>query len=147
MTLSNSKEATMSLFRTAKDKKYDVLFAENNFITCLQVEVEAVMNAKGISQTDLAKRMGLSAARVSQILSDNGTNLEARTIARIGHALGVRTIVEFVDKPMRRSERDSVTSLPSGSSFKDWVKAEAKSNVHVWDCMMPSNDDYIAEAA
>src|SRR5690348_9574734 len=87
----------MSLFQTAKDKNYERLVAENSFINDVQVAVEAALNAKDMSQAELAKRLGISPARVSQILGGNGANLEARTIARVAHALGMQAMIEFVD--------------------------------------------------
>jgi len=87
----------MSLFRKPDDKDYDVLLAENRFITDLQVVLEKAMAARQLSQAELAKRMNISAARMSQILADDGANLEARTIARIAHALQLVAIIDLVD--------------------------------------------------
>jgi transcriptional regulator with XRE-family HTH domain len=137
----------MAIFRAPTDKNYDVLLAENGFITDIQLAIETVMSVKGISQAELAKRMGISDARVSQILSDNGANLEARTIARIGHALGMRTVVGFLNKFSQRDVRDFGSSLRVSANFKDWVKAKSQPPGHVWECLMPSNDDCIADAA
>jgi len=42
----------------------------------------------GVSQKDLAERLGVSTARVSQYLSAHGRNLTLKTLGRIAHALG-----------------------------------------------------------
>ncbi len=91
----------MSLFRTSTDKNYEVLIAENSFVTDIQLAVEAAMHTQGVSQAELAKRIGITEARVSQILAGNGANLQARTIARIAYALGVTAVIQFMEKSAR----------------------------------------------
>jgi transcriptional regulator with XRE-family HTH domain len=51
--------------------------------------ISAILKSKGITQKELAARLGVSAARVSQIVSGD-ENLTLRSLASIGWALGVR---------------------------------------------------------
>jgi transcriptional regulator with XRE-family HTH domain len=85
------------MFR-ANDKEYDTLVAENRFVTDIQMEIERAMEDQNISQAELARALEISEARVSQVLAGNGKNLQARTIARIAHILGLRACVEFKDQ-------------------------------------------------
>lgn len=50
---------------------------------------------EGISQRELAQRMGVSEARVSQMLAED-CNPTVRTLVRMAHALGRRFRVQFV---------------------------------------------------
>lgn len=51
--------------------------------------VEAMMVSLGLSQADLAARLGVSKGRVSQIMSGR-ENLTLRSLAALGWSLGVR---------------------------------------------------------
>ncbi len=77
------------------DPKLGALIAENLLINRLQVEIEKALDRTGVTQAELAKLLGVSSARVSQILAGDGSNLRARTVARIAHALGVEAVVHF----------------------------------------------------
>lgn len=129
----------MSLFRTKAQDEYDGIRAEVSFITDLQLEIEAAMDQNGLTQGALAKKLGVSEARVSQILAENGANLEARTIAKIAHRLGMKARVRFEETAVaesRRSDRaiclaqwarENTSSKWQGS----WARAIA-SNENEW---------------
>lgn len=51
--------------------------------------VSGLVDAAGVSQRELARRLGVSEARISQILSGS-ENLTLRSVAALGWALGVR---------------------------------------------------------
>ncbi|PZR32591.1 helix-turn-helix transcriptional regulator [Caulobacter segnis] len=87
----------MSLFGAKNDPEYERLLAENAFINDLQLEIENALRERDFTQVDLARLMGVSEARVSQILGGNGRNLQARTIARIAHAVGMAIDLKFCD--------------------------------------------------
>jgi predicted transcriptional regulator len=65
-----------------------VIFAEEDFVAELQSIIHCMMADKGVSRSDLAKLLGVSKPRVTQYFAGDGSNLTARTIARIFHALG-----------------------------------------------------------
>ncbi len=60
-----------------------------NLTTAVTSIIDDYMKSHGISQADLAQRMGLSASRVSQILSGN-ENLTLRSLATVAAALRAR---------------------------------------------------------
>lgn len=57
-------------------------------VLSIQVALQNAMTRGGVSQKELADRLGVSPARVSQILSESGANLTVKTIGKIAHALG-----------------------------------------------------------
>jgi transcriptional regulator with XRE-family HTH domain len=62
--------------------------------------VAALLASQGISQRELAERLGRSEPRVSRILN-GGENTTLKTIADLGYALGIRftlTPVPFADR-------------------------------------------------
>jgi transcriptional regulator with XRE-family HTH domain len=62
-------------------------FAAESLAVSIQLAIQRVMMRNGVSQKQLAERLGVSAARVSQILSAHGRNLTLGTLGRIAHAL------------------------------------------------------------
>lgn len=71
-------------------------FAIEALVFSVQVSLQKAMNKHGVTNKDLAERLGMTPARVSQIFSTSGPNLTLKTIARIQHALGED--FEFVEK-------------------------------------------------
>lgn len=64
----------------------DRLFQER-FLLLVQTNIQGLLNRKKLRYRDLSKRLGVSEARVSQMLSDEASNLTIRTLARIYHCL------------------------------------------------------------
>ncbi len=71
-------------------------FAIEDLVFSVQIALQKVMHKQGVGHKELAERLGMSPARVSQIFADNGPNLTLKTIARIQHALGKEFV--FVEK-------------------------------------------------
>ena len=67
---------------------YAAKAAEAAFILLAQTEMQKIMNRKGLRYRDLARRMGVTEARVSQMFGDTATNLTIKTVARVFHQLG-----------------------------------------------------------
>lgn len=63
-------------------------FAIESLVFSVQVALQKAMSKHGVTNKELAQRLGMSPARVSQVFSSNGPNLTLKTIARIQHALG-----------------------------------------------------------
>lgn len=63
--------------------------AEENFLIDCQFLVQDLINAGGISRTELARRAGISKSRLSQILSAEA-NPSVKTFARLFHVLGAK---------------------------------------------------------
>lgn len=85
----------MSMFGDEHDLAYASMVIENMFINRIQSCIERALEKRHLKQSDLAKILNISEARVSQILGGNGKNLQARTVARIAHALDFDPCVEF----------------------------------------------------
>lgn len=67
---------------------YAAKAAEAAFILLTQTEMQKIMNRKGLRYRDLARRMGVTEARVSQMFGETATNLTIKTVARVFHQLG-----------------------------------------------------------
>jgi transcriptional regulator with XRE-family HTH domain len=79
--------------------------------------VTALLRSLGISQRELADRLGVSEARVSQIVS-GAENLTLRAVAALGWALGVRFELDPV--AMSRAERRG-TPAEEDAAAPDWL--------------------------
>lgn len=64
------------------------VFAEEALVVDVQSLLHHIMEKAGLSRADLARRMGVSRARVTQMFSDDCPNLTLRLVARAFHALG-----------------------------------------------------------
>ena len=126
------------MFQEPNEKDFDALVAENRFITDLQVVIERALDRAGLSQAEFARALGVSDARVSQILSDNGQNLEARTIARVAYVLGLRALIGFVDHADERVEC-TTEPKPRRTEFDEWIKSLQGVPTRGWE--MACNDD------
>lgn len=73
------------------------------------VEIVAeVMEDHGISQSELARRLGRTPARVNHLLNGR-ENITLRTLADLGHALGLRfelAPIPFVDRSGTPASKD-----------------------------------------
>lgn len=74
-----------------------VIEAEENFLIDCQFLVQDLINRNGISRTELAKRAGISKARLSQIMSAEA-NPSVKTFARLFHALGAAVAPQVTDQ-------------------------------------------------
>lgn len=72
---------------------------QDELIASVTEAVSQVLEAEGITQTELGRRMGRTRGFVSQLLT-GGRNLTLRTIADLADALGRRVRLELV--PRRR---------------------------------------------
>ena len=80
----------------------------------------ALVDALGISQKELANRLGLSAARVSRLLNGRD-NTTLRTLADVGHAVGVR----FAVVPIPFDDRSSTPAANDGK-MPAWVDRQRR---------------------
>lgn len=87
--------------------------AEEDFVVEIQVFLHQLMEKKGISRADLARAMGVSRARVTQIFSDECTNFTIRLLARAVNALGETPAINYkqVEKVKRSSDQWSASML------------------------------------
>lgn len=75
-------------FLAPMDEAERVELAAEALAVSVQLALQKAMVRGGVSQKDLAARLGVSTARVSQYLSAHGRNLTLQTLGRIAHALG-----------------------------------------------------------
>jgi len=125
----------------------DFVEAEEDLLIDFQFLVQDVLNAKGVSKTELAKRTGISKARLSQILSAEA-NPSVKTFARLFHALGVKV------EPKIASHRSDPASVPHQRSEGRWeighVSKEARlpnrelARERANDWSGASNDNYMS---
>lgn len=67
--------------------KYSAIYAEEAVIVDAQCALWSCLLKKKLKQKDLAERLGISEARISQMFADDA-NLSLRSLARAIHALG-----------------------------------------------------------
>lgn len=102
---------------------------EESFVVDVQSFLQELMNVRGMNRSKLAEAMGVSRARITQIFSDECTNLTIRLLARAVHALGdepevtSRIFRELREKrnEARRAEliQASENVVPLGSAWID----------------------------
>lgn len=69
------------------------LFKEEHFVAEVQAKLAELMDSKGFSRAELARKLGVSRARVTQIFSDDAKNLTLRLLVRSYLALDEVPIV------------------------------------------------------
>lgn len=136
-----NREKTIS---ATVEKDYDLLLAEESLILDAQMTVQRILNEKGITQAELARRLGVGESYISQMLSDSARNLTLRTVARVMTALGETphlTIRRWMEQAAERARPyqckadfgpwgeimilDTATEQPRlGWSARDWAANE-----------------------
>jgi transcriptional regulator with XRE-family HTH domain len=104
-----------------------VEFAEERLVASAQSLLEDILYDKGLSKTDLAGKMGVSKARVSQIFSDN-QNFTLRLLASAFHALGEEL---FLGRESQRIEYKSA-DFPSSSGVSLEARTRELSHGFEW---------------
>jgi transcriptional regulator with XRE-family HTH domain len=77
------------------ERSEQLIFAEEALVVNAQGLLQQLMNEKGMSRADLARSMGVSRARVSQLFSDECRNFTIRFWARALFALGEEAVVTY----------------------------------------------------
>jgi len=87
---------------------HDMYMAEEEFLVSVQSILQKLLNDRDLRYRDLARRLGVTEARVSQMFGDTATNLTIRTIAKIFHLLGETPVLVSKDELRRQlTEVDS----------------------------------------
>jgi transcriptional regulator with XRE-family HTH domain len=156
MSISSANEtgATMNMNFGPKDEREAALFAQENLRVDVQHRLQTVMNHLGVSQSELASRLGTSEAWVSQLFGSR-MNMTVRTMARVFHALGDECVVTSkVLEKLWAGRRDIGTSC-------EWTqahRASEESDVHLpsgwakgaptpYRCASPFDSPGLASAA
>ncbi len=85
----------------------------------LAMKIRSLMEADGISQSELARRMGVSPAQVTKILSGQ-ENLGLKTIAKIGSALGQPLFSVDIEETSEAVNSEGVRYIP----FPIFIKSQ-----------------------
>lgn len=105
-------------------KMQNRIFAEEAAVVEVQSLIHELMESKGWSRADLARAMKVSRGRITQLFSDECTNLTMRLIARAIFALKEELVVSVKSKlsqeATRVSQKDDRCLVPSGS----WLTIE-----------------------
>lgn len=104
----------------------DRIFAEEAAVVKAQLALHELMEDRGWSRADLARAMNVSRARVTQIFSDECTNLTVRLLARALFALGE----EFTFSVGSKKQPDHVDA----GDFLPSIQDEARAWVQIEDC-------------
>ncbi|MGA9762400.1 MAG: helix-turn-helix transcriptional regulator [Gaiellaceae bacterium] len=91
----------MRMQEELQDPKLRRYFEEELLIAETTDTIEGLLTSLDLNQKELAHRLGVSEARVSQILS--GENVTLRSLAAVGWALGIRMELEPI--PMSADDR------------------------------------------
>jgi transcriptional regulator with XRE-family HTH domain len=96
---------------------------QERFLLLAQTEIQRLLNDKGLKYRDLALRLRVSEARVSQMFGDEAANLTIRTIARIFHTLE--------ESPVLMSERAFKARLAEARGVTEGAWRLAGVNEHM----------------
>lgn len=115
MSTKNTRAASKA------DRPYEELLAEESLILTAQMMIQRVLNERGMTQADLARKLGVGESHVSQMLGCSARNLTLRTIARVMHALDAKPTI-MVEADEQRSD-DASGRAPVQSAAQRVVAA------------------------
>ena len=83
----------MAAQKLLKEYQFDEDFIYEGLVLDITDQIISIMKQKGLTQTQLAKRMGVSPSYISRILS--GTNFSIRTLSKIFKALNYDATIKI----------------------------------------------------
>ena len=101
------------------------VFAEEAAVVDVQLLLQELMEQKGWTRADMARAMNVSRARVTQIFSDECTNLTIRVLARAFFALSEEFRVGTVARDFVGEDTDicaSTTDCMSAQIDRSWIE-------------------------
>lgn len=127
------------------------ILTTESFLVNVIADVEWLMDINGISKADLARKMGKTESRVSQIFNGGrGSNLTLRVLGSILHAVGekdVRITCASLEKARREAGVTHPcvnTASPSLAWFIDSAISKLEPESHVADQRQADSDFYPA---
>lgn len=126
--------STVNLFEPESPEDFEVLAIERLAFEA-QLRIQEAMREGGVSQKELAKRLGCTPARVSQYLRDGGINITLKTLARIMHALNDECHVTK-EKNSPKQKRPCIDSRPNKWTEMDVFEAASLKY------SLPQNDNF-----
>lgn len=104
----------------------------------VQFALQKAMRENCITQKELSSRLGVSPARISQIIARNAENLTLKTIAKIADALGEEfELFSRSDIDVMRSKAKNVEPKPPSN-----VYLLSRSHRHGWVDQSAANDRF-----
>ncbi|MEM6413541.1 MAG: helix-turn-helix transcriptional regulator [Pseudomonadota bacterium] len=85
--------------------EYEIAYAEEAAVTKSQALIEWAMERAGVTQKELAKRLGISESAVSQLLGLSAQNLSVRRLGKILHVLEDELSISSKERDRWASER------------------------------------------
>lgn len=105
----------------------DAAFLTDDLLVDVTDQIASAMTARGLRAVDLAARLGVSRAYVSQLLNGR-PNLTVRTLVDVAHALDQRVEISLRPRGAARTRNLSSFTRPvhmSGGTFDDDQSAAA----------------------
>ncbi|WP_157726808.1 helix-turn-helix domain-containing protein [Qipengyuania flava] len=96
-------------------------FKEELFVADAQARLQMLLEERGVTRAELARKLDVSRARITQIFSDDATNLTLRLLARGFIALGEEPIV------LPKSEYEKLVRAAKGQDVKPAARARGNS--------------------
>jgi len=130
----------------------NAIIAEDNLIADVQFALHNLLEFKGMSRRELARKLGVSEARVSNFFHHDPRNFTLKTIARIFHALGeeaqitspgLQRVIPVKRVKIRRSQG---RTPPFMAGKTDMMMARLHEEVRARDVFeLEANDNAIGE--
>lgn len=122
----------------------DQIIAEENLVIDAQFLIQSILTEKGVSRSELAAKLGMTKARVSQMMKADA-NPTLRSLARVFHALGEEIVIE------RKARSTSSKSDASGDVSKaEWseenVGSKGNPATRRHELLALSNGDWRSDA-
>lgn len=95
------------------------LFREEYFVSEIQARLSDIMDNKGISRAELARKLGVSRARVTQIFSDEANNFTIRLLFNVFLALEEEPIILTKQEYQKLKKQEE--TKPSGETPKGFA--------------------------
>lgn len=134
------------LERRLQDPEFARLFRQEGLVIDVLEKISEWMADRNVTQSELAKRLGVSRSAVSQLLNGrdvSGRDMKLRTIADVAHALGAEPVFRL------REERSGAVKPPAevGNVIKlrSWGVPE-RFRVSVENATSESLDDTAVES-
>lgn len=119
MTEPKLSEYLQSKYSSESERKR---YAQNSLIVDTAIAIDKALEGAGITQRDLATRLGKSEGYVSQVLS-GGENLTLRTLADFAYALD--RMVDLELKPLGASSAVFTTTVRASWKVEAAYQTEA----------------------
>ena len=74
------------------------LLAQERLLFMVQSTMQRMLNDQGLRYRDLARRMSVSEARISQLFGDEASNMTIKTIAKVFHHLNAKAMIMAADE-------------------------------------------------